>query len=130
MTRDKDFKRLVRARASEVGERYTTALQAFLRQREEARMIRVTCEVRLEKLTADQLQAVRERQSQAEARLREKHANAIVARAGEEQPILLLTEVGRKSEAPDLLRHLGRGGRRPCAGRDRDRASDDARPAP
>lgn len=106
VTRDKDFKRLVRARATQAGERYTTALRALLRQRKEARMIRVTCEVHMQKLSDDELKSLRERMGREEADVREKSPDVVVSlsasilRVTDEQPILLLTEVGGSRKLP------------------------------
>jgi bifunctional DNase/RNase len=45
VTRDKDFKRLVRSRASKTGERYTSARRALLREKGAVQMVRVMPEV-------------------------------------------------------------------------------------
>lgn len=102
MTRDKDFKRLVRARASRSGERFTTARAALLRQRKETGMVRVTCEVTTGSLTEEQVQKWRERQQAELEKLSETHPGVQVERpsAGEELPLLLLKEIGGNRELP------------------------------
>lgn len=100
VTRDKDFKRLVRARTAATGERYTTARAALLRPGKEDAMIPVTVKVRVQTLTEEEA-----------AERAEKYVGVHVERQGEpevafagwrqedrEQPWLILTEVDASRE--------------------------------
>lgn len=104
VTRDKDFKRLVRARMTTTGERYTAARAAFLRRGEGGHMIPVTCEVRLETLTEERVRDLRRRveltdqasgdRDEVFRRLLDK----LESSGG--QPVLLLTEIGGARRLP------------------------------
>lgn len=103
MTRDKDFKRLVRARMSATGERYTTARAALLRQGREAAMIAVTCEVRVKTLTEEEVQELEPFRTRARDESPEEQDEALRELLGglgsrDKQPLLLLTEIGGTRE--------------------------------
>jgi hypothetical protein len=101
VTRNKGFKRLVRARASVTGERYTAAHALLLRQRKEAVMVPVTCEVTTRKVSGEQLQKMREMAATAAARLSETHPLVRVEPPSEEeQPVLLLKEIDGSRSLP------------------------------
>ncbi len=65
-------------------------------------MVRVTCEVTSRKLTDEQLQKMGERLSEAAARMSETQPGVQLAppAAGDEVPVLLLTEVGGARTLP------------------------------
>lgn len=96
MTRDSDFKRLVRVRMTTTGEKYTAARAALLHQRKEVGMVPVTCEVRYRILTEEEQQSWEARK--AELRLEAQgdediQALVIGTNTGRRQPLLLLSEV-------------------------------------
>ncbi len=104
LTRNKDFKRLVRARASALGERYTVARAALLRHGKEKGLIEVTCEVTYKQLTEDEQRVFAEKRAAAQAKADAEHPDLAVRVAGpgeeEMQPILVLHESGGERTLP------------------------------
>ncbi len=102
MTRDKDFKRLVRARTAATGERYTTARAALLRPGKEDAMIPVMVKVRVQTLTEEE---AAERPNWYSGVLAAQEGEPGVEFAGwrqedRRQPWLILTEVDGSRELP------------------------------
>lgn len=95
MTRDKDFKRLVRTRTAATGERYTTARAALLRPGKEGAMIPVTVKVSVQILTEDEAAQRAEKAEKYVVRLQEQEPTEFAAwRMNDtKQPWLILTEV-------------------------------------
>ena len=103
MTRDDDFKRLVRARMAATGERYTTARAVLLRGKEGV-MVPVTVEVRIETLTDEQARDIRRslEASAGEGEDRDEVFRKLLDRMQQtkEQPIVLLSEVDGPRSLP------------------------------
>jgi len=101
VTRERDFKRLVRARMSTTGERYTAARAALLRGSEEVDMVPVTCEVKVIKLTEEQQERIAALVPEGKPRfeLDDDVEDLLVGiKRRDRQPWLVLTEVGGSRE--------------------------------
>lgn len=103
MTRDGDFKHLVRARMHATGERYTAARIALLRQQKEGdTMVPVTVEVMVETLQDQTGEEMKDRQ--AKMHIKDEHGNPIewlvAPNDGRQQPWLVLSEIDGDRQLP------------------------------
>ncbi len=93
MTRDDDFKRLVRDRMRATGESYTAARAALLR-RKEGVMVPVTVQVRVQNLTDEEMERWSARTIEIAVDLAGSDAEKmLVLNSGRQQPWLVLSEI-------------------------------------